>query len=174
LYAYREGVGQSLISLGQKMSATRETSSQVAKVPDPPKPPVETQQPPAPTNSANEQDHPSQPDGVLTDSRYRPEDIPASTKPESTFRDARPRSAPADTVVHDSGSNDPVEQARALWSAVAQGNTSAEVTLAKLYLIGGGVTKSCDQARVLFKAAAKKGNGEALNKLSQIQRQGCP
>ena len=61
-----------------------------------------------------------------------------------------------------------------LWSQVGQGNTSAEVTLAKLYLIGGGVTKNCDQARVLLRAAAKKGNPEASSKLSQITRQGCP
>ena len=67
-----------------------------------------------------------------------------------------------------------MEQARSLWSAVAQGNTSAEVALAKLYLIGGGVTKNCDQAKVLLQAAAKKGNGEAIDKLSQLQNQGCP
>jgi TPR repeat protein len=46
--------------------------------------------------------------------------------------------------------------------------------LAKLYLIGGGVTKNCDQAKVLLQAAAKKGNGEAIDKLSQLQKQGCP
>ena len=54
------------------------------------------------------------------------------------------------------------------------GKYDAEVTLAKLYLIGGGVPKSCDQAKVLLQAAAKKGNGEAIDKLSQISRQGCP
>jgi TPR repeat protein len=71
-------------------------------------------------------------------------------------------------------SSNPADEVRALWSAVAQGNTSAEVTLARLYLIGGGVPKSCDQARVLLQAAARKGNGEAIDKLSQISRQGCP
>jgi TPR repeat protein len=68
----------------------------------------------------------------------------------------------------------PAEQVRELWSEVGQGNTSAEVTLAKLYLIGGRVKKNCDQARVLLKAAAKKHNSEAITKLSQITRQGCP
>jgi TPR repeat protein len=57
---------------------------------------------------------------------------------------------------------------------VGKGNTAAEVTLAKLYMIGGGVPKNCDQARVLLRAAAKKGNSEAISKLSQITRQGCP
>jgi len=61
-----------------------------------------------------------------------------------------------------------------LWTEVAKGNTSAEVTLAQLYLIGRGVPKSCAQAKVLLQAAAKKGNVEAIDKLAQIRRQGCP
>jgi hypothetical protein len=60
-----------------------------------------------------------------------------------------------------------------LWSAVEKGSVAAEVTLAELYAHGDGVTRSCDQARVLLYAAASKGNAEADRELSQIASGGC-
>ena len=39
-------------------------------------------------------------------------------------------------------------------------NTRANVLLADLFLLGDGVPKSCDQARLLLVAAAKKGRPE--------------
>jgi PilZ domain len=60
-----------------------------------------------------------------------------------------------------------------LWSAVEKGNVAAEVTLAELYARGEGVTRSCDQARVLLHAAASKGSGEADQQLAQIARERC-
>lgn len=60
-----------------------------------------------------------------------------------------------------------------LWSAVKQGNITAEVTLAELYAHGAGVTRSCEQARVLLYAAAAKGSDEADRQLAQIARGGC-
>jgi hypothetical protein len=62
---------------------------------------------------------------------------------------------------------------RLLWSAVEKGNVQAEITLANLYSHGNGVTKSCDQARVLLRAAAKKGSNEASQDLAEIVRTGC-
>jgi hypothetical protein len=62
---------------------------------------------------------------------------------------------------------------RLLWSAVEKGNVQAEITLANLYSHGDGVKKSCDQARVLLRAAAKKGSSEASQELAQIIRGGC-
>jgi PilZ domain len=62
---------------------------------------------------------------------------------------------------------------RLLWSAVEKGNVQAEITLANLYSRGDGVKKSCDQARVLLRAAAKKGSSEASQELAQIIREGC-
>jgi PilZ domain len=62
---------------------------------------------------------------------------------------------------------------RYLWAAVEQGNVKAEVILAELYARGDGVTKSCDQARVLLRVAAKKGSNEASQELAQIVRRGC-
>jgi TPR repeat protein len=179
LYSYREVLGQTLISLGQKMSATSETSqSQTSKTPETPKPVVETQQPatPAPATAVTQPPAGTQPQsGHVNDSSYSVRDNPAPAKPDSTFQDAR-----RDSIGVAAGTkgtlviSNSADQIRSLWSAVSQGNTSAEVTLAKLYLIGGGVPKSCDQAKILLQAAAKKGNGEAIDKLSQISQQGCP
>src|ERR1700682_6415878 len=70
--------------------------------------------------------------------------------------------------------HDPAGQVHSLWAAVSQGNTAAEVTLARRYLVGEGVEKNCDQARVLFAAAAKKGRADAVQKLVQLDREGCP
>jgi len=66
------------------------------------------------------------------------------------------------------------KEPRALWARVAKDDALAEVALAKLYLAGEGVTKSCVQARLLLRAAADKGNAEAEQKLAQLNRKGCP
>ena len=175
LYGYHQIIGQKLISLGQRMSATPEASSlQPAKISDAPKLSIESQQPLTSANSGKEEGRTSPESGLVTDSSYPSESVPAATKAEVAVRDTPSGSTARESWSTDSHSHDPVEQAHSLWSAVAQGNTSAEVALAKLYLIGRGVTKSCDQARVLLQAAAKKGNGEAIDKLSQIDQQGCP
>jgi hypothetical protein len=183
LYVYRGGVGQSLISVGQKLSGAAESSeSQQLKTPEPPKPAAETSQTPVPASPAPASPAPASPSkepqpvaaqsGSAPNSDDRSENSSPAAKPDSAFTDARrPAVTPGESVPD---SSNPADEVRALWSAVAQGNTSAEVTLARLYLIGGGVPKSCDQARVLLQAAARKGNGEAIDKLSQISRQGCP
>ncbi len=71
-------------------------------------------------------------------------------------------------VVHDSG-----QAAALLWKAVSEQNTRADILLADLYLLGDGVPKSCDQARLLLVAAAKKGAPEAALKLRNIESGGC-
>jgi TPR repeat protein len=189
LYSFRETIGRSLISLGQKLSAPSETSQ--AQVPDTAKPTDEVQQPapanpsiqPAPANPDKENNAAaSSQSQAATSAGNKSEAIPPPAdrekappaKEESQFRDQRPGSPAEEAGVKNARRQDPAEEVRALWSAVGQGNTSAEVTLAKLYLIGGGVKKNCDQARVLLRAAAKKGNTEAIAKLSQLTRQGCP
>ena len=60
-----------------------------------------------------------------------------------------------------------------LWAAVEKGNIGAEIDLAELFRTGRGVTKNCDQARVLLSAAARKGSAEARKRLETFQRQGC-
>jgi hypothetical protein len=179
LYSLRENIGRSLISLGQKLSAPSETSQ--AEVPD--TKPAEAAQQPAPTNGTKE-NNPAPQSQATTSGADKPEAVqpredrektvlpPTNTEP--TFKDARAGPSTEESASKNIRNLSPAEQVRDLWSEVGKGNTSAEVTLAKLYLIGGGVTKNCDQARVLLRAAAKKGNPEATAKLSQITRQGCP
>jgi hypothetical protein len=183
LYGYHDAVGQLLIALGQKMSAPRQASAsqppatsqpptappQPVRIPDAPKPSIVS---PEPASTTTPKNLPASPEKrFVNEPRYHTENASVSVKSPTTLPNvaSEPASSTSEPL-----NQDPTDRVHSLWAAVAQGNTSAEVTLAKLYLIGGGVTKSCDQARVLLQAAAKKGNGEALDKLSQINQQGCP
>ena len=47
------------------------------------------------------------------------------------------------------------------------------VTLADLYLKGDGVSKNCDQARVLLDSAAQRGVAGAGERLRNLQAFGC-
>ncbi len=71
-------------------------------------------------------------------------------------------------VTRDSG-----EAAQWLWKAVAKGNPTATIALSDLYLRGDGVTKNCDQARLLLDAAAAKGQSAAAERLRNLQAFGC-
>jgi hypothetical protein len=175
LYGYRDFVGQYLISLGQKMSPAQQTTptQPTAVQPSAQSPSAKPASDSSPAlTTANIQETPRESTPQPGSGNSTP---PISNPNGAKTEVAAPNKSPAETQFVDVPRNlSPDEQARSLWSAVAQGNTSAEVALAKLYLIGGGVTKNCDQARVLLQAAAKKGNGEAIDKLSQLQSQGCP
>jgi len=59
-----------------------------------------------------------------------------------------------------------------LWKAVSKENTTATLLLSDLYRTGDGVPKSCDQARLLLYAAARKNVPEAGRKLRDLQA-GC-
>ena len=60
-----------------------------------------------------------------------------------------------------------------LWGAVQGGSISAEVSLAERFARGDGVSKNCDQAKVLMKAAADRGNREARLRLYELETGGC-
>lgn len=65
------------------------------------------------------------------------------------------------------------EAAQWLWKAVRKGNLAATMALSDLYLRGDGVPKSCDQARLLLDAAARKGGTTAAERLRNLQAFGC-
>jgi hypothetical protein len=65
------------------------------------------------------------------------------------------------------------EAALWLWKAVGKGNPAATLALSDLYLRGDGVPKSCDQARLLLDAAARKGARTAAERLRNLQAFGC-
>ena len=60
-----------------------------------------------------------------------------------------------------------------LWKAVAKQNLTATLLLSDLYLRGDGVSKSCDQARLLLDAAARKGATTAAERLRHLPAFGC-
>ena len=66
------------------------------------------------------------------------------------------------------------EAAKLLWKAVAKENTTAALLLSDLYKAGDGVPKSCDQARLLLTAAARKNVAEATARLRALETSGCP
>jgi hypothetical protein len=68
---------------------------------------------------------------------------------------------------------DSQEAAGLLWKAVAKHNLTAALLLSDLYLRGDGVTKNCDQARLLLDAAARKGVPAAAERLRNLPAFGC-
>lgn len=61
-----------------------------------------------------------------------------------------------------------------LWSSVQAGDTNAAVILADRYLRGDGVPANCLQARVLLLVASEKKNADAIKKLDELDKTGCP
>jgi TPR repeat protein len=72
-----------------------------------------------------------------------------------------------------SGARDPSMAATWLWKAVSKQNPTALVLLSDLYAHGEGVSRNCDQARLLLVAAAKKGAPDAGMKLRNFENHGC-
>ena len=72
------------------------------------------------------------------------------------------------------GPRDSTEAAKFLWKAVGKENPSAILLLSDMYLVGDGVPKSCDQARLLLNAAVRKSVPHAAQKLRNLQTAGCP
>jgi hypothetical protein len=71
------------------------------------------------------------------------------------------------------GSRDTSEAAKLLWKAVGKQNASAALLLSDLYVRGDGVSKNCDQARLLLIAAAKRGGAQAADQLRRLEASGC-
>lgn len=68
---------------------------------------------------------------------------------------------------------DTTEAAKWLWKSIAKHNGQATLQLADLYLRGDGVSKNCDQARILLDSAARKGVSGAGERLRNLQAFGC-
>ena len=101
-----------------------------------------------------------------------PLDAPVAT---SDFGNGAAELAQAENYLNGkNGARDTAAAARLLWQAVGKENTSAILLLSNMYLIGEGVPKNCDQARVLLYAAARKHVIQAADKLRDLERSGCP
>jgi hypothetical protein len=71
------------------------------------------------------------------------------------------------------GTHNSQEAASWLWKSVAKQNLTAALLLSDLYVHGDGVAKSCDQARLLLDAAARKGSAAAAVRLRNLPAFGC-
>ena len=71
------------------------------------------------------------------------------------------------------GKRDSTEAAKWLWKSISKHNGEATILLADLYLKGDGVSKNCDQARVLLDTAGRKGVAGAGERLRNLQAFGC-
>ena len=68
---------------------------------------------------------------------------------------------------------DAAEASKWLWKSVAKHNDKAMKLLGDLYLKGDGVSKNCEQARVLLYSAARKGASGAGESLRDLPAFGC-
>jgi len=68
---------------------------------------------------------------------------------------------------------DSAEATKWLWKAIAKHNGEATLLLSDLYLKGDGVSKNCDQARVLLDSAARRGIAGAGERLRNLPAFGC-
>jgi len=165
---FRPEVGASLIHLGEKIigiDPQRQTSSpppSLSTVPARPSPSTEAK--PAVLEKEASGDSALPPDASGQVNSQSPGlAIPTTNEAADRSPDRRSNSAQDRSV-----------DVTRLWSAVASGNTSAEVELARLYLRGDGVPRNCEQAKVLLRAAAKRGSVEARKELQGLQPSGCP
>lgn len=104
--------------------------------------------------------------------RQAPATMAASSTPMAADSSGAEELASAEKYLNGTPRNSR-EAAHWLWKAVGKGNVAATISLSDLYLRGDGVTKSCDQARLLLDAAARKGGRAAGERLRNLQAFGC-
>src|SRR5436189_6220643 len=99
--------------------------------------------------------------------------IPEPAKDETDGAGADELAAAQRYLEGKNGPRDSSQAAKWLWKAVGKQNPGAALMLAELYARGDGVAKSCDQARLLLVAAAKKGAPNAGLRLRNLESNGC-
>jgi PilZ domain len=169
LQNFSPGIAGSLIRFGERLVQINQP------VPPSPAPPPEL---PA---SAVQDDRPvaSEPSKEISSSEALEDSpLPSAVAPRpANSPPANPQAAelpnPPQPPRHASGVRNSATTSQRLWKAVAQGNTTAEIALAQLYLTGNGVPRSCEQARVLLSAASKKGNAEATRQYRSLLSTAC-
>ncbi len=167
--SFRHEIGNSLIRTGEKLKGNRDGQTDASS-------PISARV--SGQNSTRiSSDHDAIPGDSAKDSQGRSGSAASTRTTEGTaiFTDSRLTSH-QDSGRHSTDRNasrDRSALARQLWSALAAGDDSAEVPLARLYLQGDGVPRNCEQARVLLRAASKKGNVAAIQQLRQLGIKGC-
>jgi hypothetical protein len=110
-----------------------------------------------------------------TTPRVEPKDTPVKAAAEPAHAQAPPDNG--STELSEARryleAKDGADAEKWLWKSVAKHNGEATVLLADLYLKGEGVSKNCDQARVLLDSAARKGVAGAGERLRNLPAFGC-
>jgi hypothetical protein len=137
-------------------------------------PPAETQAAPAPAKPVHEEASsradstvPALPHGISRPPNADAPDISGGTGGEELALAQRYLNG-----TNGQGRNS-AEAAKWLWKAIAKHNAQATLVLSDLYLRGDGVSKNCDQARVLLDTAALRGVKDAGQRLRHLQAFGC-
>ncbi|GAC1617268.1 MAG: hypothetical protein PVS2B2_06110 [Candidatus Acidiferrum sp.] len=174
-FVYHYEVGKSLIWLGEKIGGDE------IKIPAPIVPPKEPRVPleAAHSPATNADTDAAPPVKTIPENRQPPRQAASPVKiaddQVSTDDSGQREFQQAAQILRDGDHlNRLPEAVRLLWAAVGKGNSAAELALAGLYRRGEGVSQSCNQARVLLTAAAKKGNILAQDQLDDLDRTGCP
>lgn len=97
---------------------------------------------------------------------------PHTSRPERNVARTAPLPG-ADEMNRAERASDAEARAAWLWRAVGKGNPQAPVELARMYEMGNGVVRSCDQAQILLRSAAAKRNEQARLGLQQMRMRGC-
>jgi hypothetical protein len=186
LYVYQREAGESLIWLGETLSGKAKASAAVPPVPAPeskPAEPVDEASTPAAVNGSPEKTEASAapetgPD-VAPKKASEPARVGGEAPPvqsEAVIRSTERQQSMLEQQAVRQKVDPPRsegESVASLWDAVQGGSIAAEMSLAERFVRGDGVAKNCDQARVLLKAAAAKGNREARLRLYQLESGGC-
>jgi hypothetical protein len=99
--------------------------------------------------------------------------LPEPTKDETDAAGTDELAAAQRYLEGKNGARDSSQAAKWLWKAVGKQNPGAALLLAELYARGDGVPKSCDQARLLLVAAAKRGAPDAGLRLRNLESSDC-
>ncbi len=193
--SFRREVGAALIRLGQALAGDQQSPSSPTQGQSSPVPSAPHTDP-APATSAVNSPSPSSSAQTLASTPPSQPSVSPGQSPSITAQSAQARPSAIQRIEdlpapEDGGSGQKeFDQAKEilkgihrqrdiqmavalLWTGVRKGYVPAEVTLADLYARGDGVQRSCEQARVLLKAAVQKGSPEARRRLTQLKQEGC-
>ena len=179
---FRPKVGESLIHLGEKINRSADPQSQISSpqpgaVSSPAQPTLAKEAKPeavqTETKPVADQKEVDGKSGLHADAskQANTETTDAATSRASLTTKEAPNPKPDRVAPY--LTKDRSAEATRLWSAVASGDSSAEVDLARLYLRWEGVPRNCVPAKVLLRAAAKGGSAEARQQLRKLRSWGC-
>jgi hypothetical protein len=170
-------VAQTASETSAPVPVSSSTTSEGAHAAPADAPPVATSPAPMPTGTfvnASKTEDSSSSVGQNSASDEKVSPTTASDRSEQQVQAGQSELAAAQGYLNGAnGNRDSAKAARLLWAAVGNGNSTAEVLLADLYLRGDGVVKNCEQGRILIVAAVKSGNMEAQQKLTNLNATGC-